>query len=410
MTAAPTAAFSTLDDLPLAPPGTRLARVRYTTCPGSDLVLFLGRAAPGGAPGGAPADAHGVVQDGWWVVRCSDLPDRVMRLTRGAHSLRNLLRRYGFLDAKGCVHHKEAVAEYAPAARPVPAYDVEAVVPRRLRDATGVPQFYTNSGVCWFAALCWTSLANPVVARWLQRFMPAAVAEKARGALHSREAAEALRKSLWYDFAVGDNVEDPPELDGRNGFSEFTVACAKLGVPLLRYQMVDGRMEEMPAEVRDRQQRRVRCGKVAAPDETPHLLALRYEDGDHHKRFPIHRRIVLGGRRYKLLGLYKGHRKCGHQIAACAHTGHWRDWSLGDADLHKDGIGPIFLRFDGDRWRGDDWWRAWDELVHVTKFGANYRELCNLSWHNRADDGLNRYRGRDVGSLSIDALYTYKLL
>ena len=395
--------FSTLDGMPSAEQGKRLVRIRYTTCPGSDLTLFLGRCAPD-----VPVDGHGVVADGWWVVRCSGLPDRVMRLSQGSHSLRNLLRRYGFLDAKGCVHHREAIAEYEASSKKPPTYDIDRIVPKRLQNATGVPQFTPNSGVCWFASLCWTSFSNANVSRWLRSFMPSELSECALRSLHSRDEAEAFRKKLWYEYAVGDNVEDPPELDGRNGFSEFTVACAKLGIPLLRYELNGSKLTPMCAEVSDRKKKRVKCPSVQK--EKPHLLALRYEDVDHHKRFPILRRIVHEGRRYKLLGLYKGHRKCGHQIAACSHTGQWRDWSLGDADLHKSGIGPIYLKFEGDEWKSEDkWWKAWDELVHVTKFGANYKEFCNLSWHNRPDDGLDRYRGAAVGSLAVDALYTFQL-
>ena len=62
------------------------------------------------------------------------------------------------------------------------------------------------------------------------------------------------------------------------------------------------------------------------------------------------------------LGLYQGQRKCGHQIGASSHTGSWRDWTLGDADLHKDGIND-HIRFVGDEWNGDRWWEAWRELV-----------------------------------------------
>ena len=196
-------------------------------------------------------------------------------------------------------------------------------------------------------------------------------------------------------------------MDGRNGFSEFSVACAKLNIPLLRYELVKNKMEPMPAAMTDRRRRRVTSKTVKT--DAPHLLALRYEDGD-HERHPILRRIVVGGRRYKLVGLYKGHRKCGHQIGACSHTGDWREWSLGDADLHKDGIGPIFVKFVGKRWVGDEWWRAWHELVHVTKFGANYREMCNLNWQNARDDALDGFRGpHKVGRLSIDVVYAHQL-
>ena len=91
--------------------------------------------------------------------------------------------------------------------------------------------------------------------------MPPELAEDAAKSLHCREAAEPLRKRLWYDYAIGDNVEDPPEMDGRNGFSEFSVACAKLQIPLLRYELRGDRMEPMPSVLTDRRRGRVRAPK-----------------------------------------------------------------------------------------------------------------------------------------------------
>ena len=35
-----------------------------------------------------------------------------------------------------------------------------------------------------------------------------------------------------------------------------------------------------------------------------------------------------------------------HQIGVCP-DGNWRHWVLGDTDMHKDGIGPIHIFFEG---------------------------------------------------------------
>ena len=59
---------------------------------------------------------------------------------------------------------------------------------------------------------------------------PADLRAHVDGCLHSREAAEALRKKLWYEYAVGDDVDDAPERDGRNGFTEFSVTVVNLVV------------------------------------------------------------------------------------------------------------------------------------------------------------------------------------
>ena len=385
--------FRTAEGLPDAPAGMRLRSLRFRSCPGSKLEIFVA------VDNDATMDRHGVAADSWWVVRCPDLPDRVVRLFRGSHSLGTLLRRYGFSDATGCVHHRDATAYHAPKSAALPDFDLK--VPATLRDATGVPQFYPNSGVCWYAALC-TTLANGALRNMMMSHLPEDLKPLCDKCLHSREAAEAFRKRLWYDYAVGDNVEDPPEWDGRNGFSEFSVLCAKLGIPIIRFQEHGGKMEPMDGRLTDRRRGRVTLSKPKTLDQ-PHLLVLRYQDGDHHNRFPILRRIEYHKQRYRLVGLYMGQRKCGHQIGACSPSGDWREWMLGDADLHKDHIGPIFVRFDDAKWR-QDWWKAWRELVHVTKFGAGNSEFCSLSPHNEDNRRLDRYRA--VGSNSIDVLYT----
>lgn len=372
--------------LPLAPHGSaRIVEVRFESCPGSDLRVLLVRDGACKACDAA-VDAHGMAEDSWWCVRTSGLPDRFSRLTRGAHSLRELLRRYGFQDSSGCVNHRKGALVYAARDRfqpePLPPH-----VPERLRDACGVPQFYRHSGICWYATLCWTTFSNPRVRALVLERCGDAMRADAERCLHSREAAESLRKRLWYEMAVGDDVDDRPERDGRNGFTEFTVLAAKLGLPLLRYELDRGRLYPMCRRVRDRKGQQI---TVADGTTTPHLLALRFLDADHHGKYPIHRRVTIEGVRYKLVGMYMGSKKCGHQIGLATHSEDWRDWSVADADLHKDGIGPWFLRFEGDEWK-HRWWEAWGYLVHVTKFGMGGNRFCAITPHNFNDKALDAY-------------------
>lgn len=401
---------STVAALPTPPkPGHRVQRVEFSSCPGSQLriepVENLG-----------PLDATGVPQDAWWRVACPKLPDRYVRLQRGAHSLLQMLVRYGFQDGTGCVNHRNVTLHYAPAtgyAAPPPALD--RCICRPLADACGVPQYYRNSGVCWYAALCTTTFANPVLAAMVRDRLPEDMRPHCDRCLFSREASEELRNQLWHRYRVGDDISQPPEMDGRNGFSEFTVLCAKLKIPLLRYEEHNGKFHLMSQYVYDRDNKRVKVTEPADPEAAPansFLMALRFQDGDHHHKYPIRRRIRLTkhkrGRRYRLIGLYMGQKKCGHQIGVASPTGDWRDWVIGDADLHKDGIGPVHIRF-GDGWDSEDkWWEAWSELVHVTKYGPGRREFCNLSPHNFPDDSLDVYRSAHsprYGQASIDALY-----
>lgn len=378
--------------LPQAPRGTRLKSLAFTTCPGSDLRINLVRENAG------EHDEFGIVRDAWWRIVTGGLPDRTFRTTRGSHSVRNLLRRYGFLDTSGCVNHKQARASYGP--RTTPLAELPPDVPSHLLDATGVPQFYANSGVCWLTATFWNAFANPAVRDLLRSRMPDDMRPLCDRCLYERDVAEALRKKLWYSFAMGDNVEDSPLKDGRNGFSEFCTLCAKLRVPMVRLKEEDGKFYKMSQTVTDR-----RGASVTLPlprPGAPHLLALRFIDGDHRK-FPLYRTMHVRGVPYRLTGMWCGHKKCGHQLGiACVDEVGERN-AISDADMHKDGIGPIYVNFKN---YGGDWWWSYKHLLPVTKFSGG--EFCNLSPHNDPDNALDRYRGASPrGSNSVDALYVY---
>jgi hypothetical protein len=385
---------ASLDRIPVAPAGQRLIRITFETCPGSDLALLVVK------DNSRDFDEFGMPRDSWWVIRTRHLPDRTTRLMRGTHSMKEFLKRYGFMDASGCVNHQRAKASYAPQAEHLPEHRL--AVPPHLVDATGVPQFYPNSGICWYATLCWVSFSSPKMRDFMRGYLPPGLQPLCDGCLFSRDSAEALRKKLWYEYAVGDDVDDRPENDGRNGFSEFTTMCAKFGIPLHRFEELGGELVPMTGRVSDRKSQRCSI-KSPAPGER-HLLVVRFQDGD-HKKFPVHRSIHHEGQAYRFVGIYAGQRHCGHQIGFSSTTGDWRDIGLTDADLHKAAIGPIFIRFDGKRWE-KDWWDAWRSIVHVTKFGPGRRQFCNLSPHNEPDDSLQRYAyGRAKGSNSCDLVY-----
>lgn len=391
---------SSAASLPRCPDGTRLVRVRFKTCPGAHLELRLAQ-----VNGSETIDAYGMAPDSWWVIECSDgtdaLPDRFLRLTRGTESMGQLLYRYGFQDATGCLHHREVTGVYAAHHTPC-AVDV---APDML-DTTGVPQFYPNSGVCWYCTMCWTSFGNDRLREMLAKRLPGDLADACRNCLYSREAAQTLRNALWNRYAVGDNITLPPEMDGRNGFSEFTVLCAKIGMPLIRLEESGGKFHMMSRRVTDRAGKRVTVPSPATLADD-HLLVLRFQDADHHKKFPVQRRIKFQGHLYKLIGIYMGQQSCGHQIGIMSPHGDWREWSIADADLHKSGIGPVHVRFHGDVWRRT-WWDAWRKLVHVTKHGINRSSLCIITPHNERNDKLERPHAesqRNVGTCSIDLLY-----
>jgi hypothetical protein len=385
--------------LPTAPADHRLVTVTFDSCPSSNLAMHY-LAVEGG---NTAVDRHGLSSDSWWVIQCTSLPNRTFRLYRGTASMSQLLRRYGFLDSTGCVNHQRARAHFASttAVKEQPPTHLSAV----QREAVGVPQFFPNSGVCWFATMCYTTFMNPEVRSLVCERLPPEIRVHAERCNHDRASAEAFRKAIWHTYGVGDDVDDRPENDGCNGFSEFCVLCAKLGIPVVRYTPQHGSLKPLTTGCTLRDKRHKTCTlRQPTSASEPHLLVLRFQDGDHSNKYPLLRRVKCNGVRYRLAGLYMGQKKCGHQIGAASPTGHWRDWSITDADLHKDGIGPVHIRFDGVEWK-EDWWRAWKDLVHVTKFGANGSDLCNLSPWNPCNTSLDKYRGAS-GTNSVDALYT----
>lgn len=389
--------YDTSGMLPKCPSKKRISHITFTTCPGSDLVLRVVKDVNG------TVDEYGVKEDSWWCIRTSNLPLRLVRLFKGSRSLHEFLKRYAFLDGKGCVNHKRAVVSYREADAALEPFDIEKCVPKNMLDATGIPQFQPNSGVCWFASTCGVFFSRPDVLDWFGKYMPSEMLNHCRACLFDREEALRLRHMWWYKYNVGDDVDQPPWKDGRNGFSEFTVICAKLGIPLVRYELDGNRLCLMRPTVRDRKGNQCSVKPPSCATD-PHLLVFRYIDGNHQEKHPIRRRIVVNGERYRLLGVLSGNRKCGHQIGWVV-LDDWRRVMVLDADLHKDGIGPLFICFEGEEWK-ERWWEGCRDMLHVAKFGEGRREFCNLSPHNPRDDSLDSYRGAsEKGNNSLDVCY-----
>lgn len=385
--------------LPPAPDGCRIVSLRYRTCSGN-LRFFVTQDES------AHIDEYGMSNDSWWTVQSNDMPTRTFRLFDGTQSMNHLLAKYGFLDAQGCVNHKSFVGTYAPRTAPLHV-DAHAPVrvPTALRHATGVPQFHVNSGICWYAAMCTIMCGSSTMRNFVKRFAPPDYHALLERCLFDRAAAQTMRNRLWYDYAIGDNVEDPPQMDGRNGCSEFGILCARWNIPAVRYRENGGALEPMPCACRDRLRRAVQL-RLPQTLHQEHLLILRFDDGDHHNRYPLYRRMEHEGQRYRLVGTFNGQRRCGHQIGiACVGDDlDWHHFAIGDADLHKRGVGPCFVHFDNEFRTSSDWWKAWLNLVHVTKFGLN-QEYCNLSPHNMPEDYLIGSKSKKAGMCSVDAIY-----
>ena len=398
--------MSTTSRMPVKPLKARwLTMVGFSelVCEKSDLRLELARfnLGVGGAKEGAVnVDQFGMATDSWWIIKCTGLPDRSLRLFRGAHSMTELLRRYGFMDASGCINHKRVLLTYSTGSCRTPS--LELTVPLKLQDATGVPQFFERSGICWFNAMCWTSFANPRLCSLICSYLPPKrISELAHTCLFNREDALALRNKLWA-YSIGDDINDNPENDGKNGFSEFTLLCAKFKIPILRLKEENGVLVLMDKIVEDHADDECVVTTPTSPLDGNHIVVMRFNESDHTK-FPIYREISLFNEKYQLRAMYLGQSLCGHQIGAAATTDNEDgcDWGVADADMHKDGIGPTFFRFDSTSIEKGNWWQVWKHVIHVTKFGRNNAEMCNHSPHNPGNT-----KKASAGNNSVDAIYT----
>jgi len=392
-------------ELPLKKHSKWLHKVHFSKsiCNNNDVCLELARFNSIKEPSQIKSDIdiHGMAMDSWWMIKCKDVPDRYVRLTDGSKSMTQLLLRYGFMDSSECINHRILQFTFSNGDT-LPDLPIRHAVPRELEEATGIPQFFQRSGICWFNTMCWTSFANPRLRTFLLRYMEKGNPEAASLAttcLFKRADALQLRVLLWKLFKLGDNVDDKPENDGRNGCSEFTLMCARFGIPIIRYRENEGTMVPMQGSAKDYYNVE---WKVTIPRSLNEefLLVLRFHESNHDK-YRIYPRILYLGQKYDLCGMYLGQSKCGHQIGVASTTGHWRDWGVADADMHKDGIGPIFFRFEGKKWTDtNEWWRAWRYVIHVTKFGAGGAQMCNHSPHNPGEEGR-----RGSGNNSVDAIY-----
>lgn len=376
--------------LPFAPSNSRVSKITFNTC---NTALSLELVCDNCVD--IDIDKFGMARDSWWCVHTANLPDRQFRMTNGTMSMNGILRRYGFQDDSGCVHHNKAICHYISKKK----IENPLSVHQQFVDATGVPQFFPNSGVCWFASLCTAAFSDNKLKSILLSRMNEPMRTYADRSLFDKNHAKMFRESLWKTFKVGDNTNERPEDDGCNGATEFILMCTKLKLPVTIFHERNNQLKISQKSYNNKGHRRI----VPLQDSESEILVIRFDDGD-HARFPLLRRIKFNGRRYKLSGVFLGQQKCGHQIAMGSVNGSWREWIIGDADFHKEEVGPTHIKFRGSNWNDHkEWYRAWKTMIHISKFqGGNF---CAITPHNPPNDELDCYRGA-VGTCNVDMIFT----
>ena len=323
----------------------------------------------------------------WCCVRADGQPDRWFRLHR-PDAIESVLSIYGYMNGDGCVSSKQGRRETGDPL-PIENDPLLDLLSNSHRRVQGVPQRVHNSGLCWYCAMCFTMLFARQMRALLVRYAPSQLVALCKDVLVSKDRAEALRHHLYNHYGLGDRPGQNPQLDGQNGFSQFSILAARLGIPLVR--LFAPKMVEINDPVVD-----VKKGAhlLRGPtDGEPCLLVVRCFRTKWTPT-PVYK---YKGRKYRLVAMLIGSEHCGHQIGASTCDMDCGMWALTDSDAAQHGVGPMYwslLRRDGERRR--DYrrrWRAmWDSIIPVILFGR--QQVCDLNPSNRPTHELEKYAKR----------------
>jgi len=376
------------------PDGLCVRSLEYSACGGTLRVHLAGCEGGEGA-----ALESGVPRDAWWRIESDRQPDRFVRLMHGPASLERMIKHYALLDADACMNTRDGTAWCAPAEetvqRLVDAQMRDVPVGATVRDLTGVPQRVANSGICWYAAVCFALFFHNRTREHVLGYFPRDLRQDAAQALRDPAAAERLRVALRRYYGVGDNIGQAPELDGQNGMHQIFILCARFGIPIRRFFMMGDEQYEITTQVRDMDGYLHDVIAMPLRECDPHLLVVRFKRGEHasrasHKPMPF---LTVGGRKYRLVALLIGSEHCGHQIAAASPGGTVREWASCDADARRLGIGPTFWRTEKAASSSKaaraaalrQWWKHWRTMVPAINF---HKGVCDMSPHNQKVNSL----------------------
>lgn len=384
----------------------------------------------------APVAQEGCVRDGWWSIRSEGIPTRHVRLVDGLASLRALCSRFGLMDVDECVHKSGGTfwcdREERVLARRIPAHRFPFSSP-----ALGVPQRLVNSGICWYASLCFVLFGNEDLRPIVLRHLPERCRADAEACLTDAAASERLRKFLWDEYGVGDRWGCGPEEEGQNGGTQLGILAAQIGLPLRRLFVHQGKQYTIDTPVKDmKEKREMTLDGTQTPPGQPHLLLVRFRRGNHSedaKSMP-ERRVMYRdslndlqqttyrdglasrsrdhgskGRRYRLVGILVGSEACSHQIGCVAPTRSWKHWSTACADARRRGVTAIHWKCSRPTRRGyhssgegsdplDDNW-FWGLFRFMVPLSSSSAGVCDMRPINRGPGG------KGAGRVNVDFLY-----
>tara|TARA_B100000945_G_scaffold263261_1_gene222026 strand:+ start:1254 stop:2411 length:1158 start_codon:yes stop_codon:yes gene_type:complete len=319
----------------------------------------------------------------WWGIYSSNLPVRYVCL-RNTNALKKFVNRYGYMDKNNCVNYKSGIfGVIRNQQHNVKNEIVKSIVKKYY--VHGIPQRASNSGLCWYSAMCFCCFFCTQMKNIIKYYSKdAKLNNLIETCLNNPKDAETLRHHLYYMYNLGDNPKQSPEKDGQNGFSEFIILCAKLNIPIVR--LFAPNLSEFNQDIPDKKNNMLRIQKPS--NNKPSLLVVRCFRTK-WKAKPI---IIHKGRKYKLVSVLIGSEHCGHQIGASTCDLNIGKWACADADAQKEGIGPIYWKVKYGKYEQnsefiDKWWDIFGKIIPVTLFNSG--SFCDFSPHNRSTCALN---------------------
>ena len=383
---------------PTSLPG-RVVCVSFSTCYPNELKCWVVDCV----------EDAGVPLDAWWCIESTGLPNRYVRLFNGMASLKRFVLYYGFLDKNGCVNCESGYIEIDTNTGPrsCKRFDM-CTIKQGDVDVRGVPQRLKNSGICWFASMCFASMFSLQLRKVITASLPPHVVREFENCLYDAEAAERLRQLLYYEYHLGDDPQQHPSLDGQNGFSQLCILLAKHNIPTIR--IFAPSMNEIMSPVVDKQGNAYQMRSRAKLDE-PIILVVRC--------FRTHwnpsRRITYAGRRFKLVSVMIGSEHCGHQIAASTRDLHINKWAFQDADGGFYGIGPQFwdmCKPSDNRGRvpknipRQTWLSIWENVLPLSVITDDRKcTFCPLNFGASNALGTRSAAAYEVGLVNSDFIY-----
>lgn len=359
-------------------------------------------------------DTRNVCKDAIWEIQSFNLPNRYVRMFKGSESIIRFLSKYTVLDGDSCSFNintqQKAIQNFQSNANKTNInidlgrmkniktrnphfiytskdskfnieYQSNLEFCQGIIDKIGIPQTSAESGICWWGSL-WFACTFPMsnlqiiqnhISNNKKNETCNYLTHCLSDVLKNPAIAEDLRRYLYKHHKIGDDPFQNPELDGRNGYSQFSMLCSVIDFPLITVVAPWMKLIDITLTNDDM--------KFSAPRKPmkgeKSLLGVRnYRSKWKPPEFLELAGEEFEGRRWRLQSAFIGSEWCGHQVslARACDSNHW---FLYDSDGVRLGIAPI-------NWKADNHEEWWNTLQFIIPFSndTSQSKFCDVNPQN----------------------------